>query len=62
MMGLEETFAKHIDDFIAIAARLGTDAICRKHIAAQIAENRNALYDDTSPVTAFEQFLTSRID
>jgi protein O-GlcNAc transferase len=56
-LGVTETIADSIDDYVAIAARLGRDADLRKSIKQRMAENRNRVYRDREYITALENFL-----
>ncbi len=60
MLGVTETIAATIDDYVAIAARLAQEPQTRRDIAARIAENRHRLYRDRAPVTALEESARTR--
>jgi protein O-GlcNAc transferase len=57
MLDVPETIATTIDDYVAIATRLGRDSQFRQAIAARMAENRDKVYRDRAPVTALEDFI-----
>ena len=57
MLGVEATIAKDKAEYIQIAVRLGQDANYRRQIARQIAQNKDKIYGDLSPVRALEDFL-----
>ncbi|RUT10017.1 hypothetical protein DSM106972_005120 [Dulcicalothrix desertica PCC 7102] len=57
MMGLEETIAATIDEYVQVAVRLGQNDEYRQHISRQVAENKYKLYGDLKPVRALEDFL-----
>lgn len=57
MMGMEETIAKTVDEYIAIAVKLGTDEDYRDEISEKIAERKHRAYGDMAPVKALEEFL-----
>jgi predicted O-linked N-acetylglucosamine transferase (SPINDLY family) len=59
-MGLSETIARSQDDYIKIAARLGTDTAWRETIAAKVRERRGRLFDDRASVAALADFLVTR--
>jgi predicted O-linked N-acetylglucosamine transferase (SPINDLY family) len=61
MIGVDETIAATVDDYVTIATRLGQDAKFRRHISSRMAENRHKLYRDRAPVTALENFLESAV-
>jgi predicted O-linked N-acetylglucosamine transferase (SPINDLY family) len=54
MIGLEETIATDTDDYVRIAAQLGTDAGYREHIRAAILAHREHLYNDTACIQGLE--------
>ncbi len=57
MMGVEETIAATLDEYVQVAVRLGQDAEYRQYISQQVAENKYKLYGDLKPVRALEDFL-----
>jgi predicted O-linked N-acetylglucosamine transferase (SPINDLY family) len=57
MMGIEETIATSIDDYIAIAVRLANEPEFRYRLAVQIAANKHRLYRDRACIAALEDFL-----
>jgi protein O-GlcNAc transferase len=57
MMGIEETIATSIDDYIAIAVRLANEPEFRHRLAVQIAANKHRLYRDRACIVALEDFL-----
>ena len=57
MMGIRETTARTVDEYIAIATRLGRDMGERAAIAARIAANKHRVYRDRECVAALEEFL-----
>lgn len=57
MMGITETIAGSIDDYVAIAARLGRDAQRRTELRGRIAANKHRVYRDRACITALEDFL-----
>ncbi len=59
-MGMSETIARSEDDYVKIAARLGTDTAWRAAIAAKVKERRNKVFDDRASVAALEDFLITR--
>jgi predicted O-linked N-acetylglucosamine transferase (SPINDLY family) len=58
-MGIAETVAASEDEYVAIAARLGTDTVWRQARATQVAEQRSVLFDDRRPVRALEDFIAA---
>jgi predicted O-linked N-acetylglucosamine transferase (SPINDLY family) len=57
MLDVSETIATTIDDYVAIAARLGQDRQFRQTISARMAANRSKVYRDRASVTALEDFI-----
>ncbi len=61
MMDIADTLARDLDDYVEIAARLGTDADWRAAVTAKFAANRHRLYDDTAPIAALEKFIEDSV-
>ncbi len=61
MLGVTDTIAKTVDDYVAIAVRLATDPQARQVISSRMAENKQRLYRDRAPVTALEDFLETAV-
>jgi predicted O-linked N-acetylglucosamine transferase (SPINDLY family) len=57
MLDVPETIATTIDDYVAVATRLGRDNQLRQEISARMATNRDKVYRDRAPVTALEDFI-----
>ena len=57
MMGLAETIAQTVDDYVAIAVRLGRSAAERAAVAGRIAASKHRVYQDRDCVVALEDFL-----
>ena len=57
MMGVEDTIADTIDDYVAIAARLASDRQTRAAISGRMADNKHKIYRDRACVCALEDFL-----
>jgi predicted O-linked N-acetylglucosamine transferase (SPINDLY family) len=57
MMGVTETIAATLEEYVAIAARLARDVAWRKKIASRIAERKHLLYRDRECIVALEEFL-----
>ncbi|MBM3581422.1 MAG: tetratricopeptide repeat protein [Alphaproteobacteria bacterium] len=57
MIGVEDTVAKDVDDYIAIAIRLGREPEFRARVRAKTAANRHKLYNDETCVRGLEDFL-----
>jgi protein O-GlcNAc transferase len=57
MMGVTETIAHSLDDYVAIAVRLAHDRSWREAMQRRMADNRDRVYRDRAPVAALEEFL-----
>jgi len=59
-MGITETVARDLEDYIDIAVRLGTDPDFHAQQVEAVRSNKDKLYDDKVPIEAFAQFLLER--
>jgi len=59
MLGVTETIAKDLDEYIEIAVRLGKDGEWRSSIIEKISQRHSYLYDDKTCVAALEDFYQS---
>jgi protein O-GlcNAc transferase len=57
MIGISETTARTIDEYVSIAGRLGRDITKRTGLSAEIASNKHRLYRDRDCIVALEAFL-----
>jgi protein O-GlcNAc transferase len=57
MMGMPETIAETIDDYVALAARMGKDAAWRAEIKQRVTSDKQRLYRDRACIAALEDFL-----
>jgi predicted O-linked N-acetylglucosamine transferase (SPINDLY family) len=57
MMGMPETVAANMDDYVALAVRMAKDPAWRGEIRTRIAQSRNRLYRDRACIAALESFL-----
>jgi predicted O-linked N-acetylglucosamine transferase (SPINDLY family) len=57
MMGVTETIAETIDDYVSIAVRLAQDVSWREAVKAKIAANKHRIYLDRACISGLEQFL-----
>jgi predicted O-linked N-acetylglucosamine transferase (SPINDLY family) len=57
MMGVRETTARTVDEYVAIAAHLGRDDARRSEVASRIAGNKHRVYRDRQCIDALEAFL-----
>jgi protein O-GlcNAc transferase len=57
MMGVTETVAGTIDDFVTTAVRLARDVAWRNTIKLKVAANKHRIYRDPICISALERFL-----
>lgn len=57
MMGMPETVGRTIDEYVALAVRMGRDPAWRAEIKARIATDKNRLYRDRTCIAALQDFL-----
>jgi predicted O-linked N-acetylglucosamine transferase (SPINDLY family) len=57
MMGVTETIARTIDEYIAMAVRLARDEPWRLSVKAKIAANKHRVYRDDACIAGLERFL-----
>jgi protein O-GlcNAc transferase len=62
MMGVKETIAGSLDEYIELASNLGKDKQRRRRISAEIAENKHKIYRDRTCITALEGFLLKAVE
>jgi len=62
MMGLTETIAASVDDYVASAIKLGQDSEWRRRISEQIGVNKYKIYKDRTCITALEDFLSTVVE
>ena len=59
MMGIEDTIATSVEEYIAIAVGLANDAQWREDISSRISRNKHKIYRDRESIKGLEQFLIS---
>jgi predicted O-linked N-acetylglucosamine transferase (SPINDLY family) len=57
MMGMPETIAETLDDYVALAVRMGRDPDFRADIKRRVANDKHRLYRDPACIAALEDFL-----
>jgi predicted O-linked N-acetylglucosamine transferase (SPINDLY family) len=57
MMGVTETIAETLDDYVSIAASLAREPAKRQAISRKIAANKHKVYRDRACITALEDLL-----
>jgi protein O-GlcNAc transferase len=60
MMGVPDTIARTIDEYVSIAARLARDGEWRSQLRRGIAADRHRVYRDRACITALEDFLDAQ--
>jgi protein O-GlcNAc transferase len=58
MMGVTDTIAETLDDYVAIAARLARDLPWRAAVRQRISENKHRVYCDSEATSALEDFFS----
>ena len=61
MMGMTETIASTLEEYIALAVRLGKDTAWRRQISEKIATNKHRLYHDKTCINALQDFFVKVI-
>jgi protein O-GlcNAc transferase len=56
-MGIKETVAESIDEYVEIAVKLGKDAELRNYLTERIAANKHFLYHDRTCITGLQDFF-----
>jgi predicted O-linked N-acetylglucosamine transferase (SPINDLY family) len=57
MMGMPETIAATIDEYVALGVRIARDAAWRQELRSRVMADRQRLYRDRTCITALEAFL-----
>ena len=61
MMGVTETIAGALDEYIDLAVRLGRESQFRSEIKEKISRNKHRVYQDTSCIKGLEAFLEKKV-
>jgi len=61
MMGLKETIAATLDEYIELAVKLGQDTEWRRLISEKIERNKHMVYKDKTCIKALEDFLVNAV-
>ncbi len=61
-MDMPETIARSLDDYVAIAVRLGRDPVWRAACARKVVERRPRVLGDVSTLRAFEDFVVWAVE
>jgi predicted O-linked N-acetylglucosamine transferase (SPINDLY family) len=62
MMGMTETIASSLDEYVELAVRLGRDSEWRRYLSEKIAENKHHIYRDRTCINALEDFLEKAVE
>jgi protein O-GlcNAc transferase len=62
MMGCTETEGQSIDEYVAIAKRLGTDAEWRRYISEKVSRSKHLVYNDNKCIHGLEEFLKNTVE
>lgn len=57
MMGVEETIASSVEEYVAIAVRLAKDKSMYENVSAKISSSKHRVYGDRKCIAALEDFL-----
>jgi len=57
-MGMRETIAGNVEEYVSIAVRLARDVQWREAVSEKISRNKHRIYGDLECVRAMERFLT----
>jgi protein O-GlcNAc transferase len=57
MMGMPETIATTVDDYVALGVRIAKDPAWRQELRSRVIADRQRLYRDRTCITALESFL-----
>jgi protein O-GlcNAc transferase len=60
-MGITETIASSLNEYIELAVRLGRDPLLRKQISKKIAANKHLVYQDRACIIALEDFFEKAV-
>jgi protein O-GlcNAc transferase len=61
MMGVTETIAESLDEYIDLAVRLGRERQFRSEIKEKISQNKHRIYRDTPCVKGLEAFIEEKV-
>jgi protein O-GlcNAc transferase len=61
MIGLDEVEAGDVDEYVAIAGRLGREVDWRRHISGKISQLKHLAYRDTVCIQGLEEFLKQAV-
>jgi predicted O-linked N-acetylglucosamine transferase (SPINDLY family) len=56
-MGVFETIAQNVDEYVSTAVRLARDGLLRSRVVDEISRNKDRVYRDGACIAALEDFL-----
>ncbi len=62
MLGVTDTIAENVAEYIEIAVKLGLDPAWRRSIAEQMSQNHDCLFDDKACVAGLEAFYIQVVE
>jgi hypothetical protein len=62
MMGCTKTEGQSIDEYAAIASRLGRDAEYRRHVSERMSQLKHHAYNDNACIRGLEEFLKNAVE
>jgi protein O-GlcNAc transferase len=62
MMGLNEVEGRDVDEYVAIAGRLGKEIEWRKHISEKISQLKHRVYRDNACIQGLEEFMKQAVE
>jgi protein O-GlcNAc transferase len=60
-MGVRETTARSVEEYISIAAALGSDRARRGEASSRISSNKHRVYRDLEPIAGLESFVEQAV-
>ncbi len=60
-IGVTETIGRSVDEYVAIAVRLGRDPAWRTEVRERMSRQKHRAYRDRSPIEALENFLEDAV-
>jgi predicted O-linked N-acetylglucosamine transferase (SPINDLY family) len=56
-LGLTDTIANDMEDYVQIAVKLARDRKLREHLRAETLHRKNRIFDDSEPILALEKVI-----
>ena len=58
-MGLPELITENNDEYVSLAVRLAQDTSYKHYIRQKLLANRELVFEDSAPIRALEDFISS---